>query len=160
LSAGEGSADETSGGVTRGGVTRGEVTRGEVALGEVALGEVALDKVGDEQLRSFATGGGSDRRPVLVEVALPRRQVRLGSSVRGGPQGRAPVGVEPRPGGAGDQDAATVESARAFLAGELGAEPVWLGAAGAFTAEVTGDELAAIARSPLVRAVHPNRRLG
>jgi len=117
-----------------------------------------LGKVEGGELRRFAASGGSGRRSVLVEVAGPRRRVQLAP---GGEGARTtPLRVQ----AASEEDersaAAAVEEARQLLTGLLGSDPVWLAAARCFVAEVTPAQLAAIAASPLTRAVHPNRQLG
>jgi hypothetical protein len=46
-----------------------------------------------------------------------------------------------------------------FLQQLLGSQPVWIGAAKAFIATVSGRQLREIVRSPLIKAITPNRRL-
>lgn len=42
---------------------------------------------------------------------------------------------------------------------KTGMEPVWIGAAKAMVAELTGKQLGRVAASPLVRRIYPNRKL-
>ncbi|MDP9073087.1 MAG: hypothetical protein M3N98_02740 [Actinomycetota bacterium] len=114
------------------------------------------DKVSDDDLQRFA-GGQSGCRSVLVEVAIPRARAEIGVVAR-------PGNVQPLPlrlaGTTRAADpGALVATARSFLTGVLGVDPVWLDAAACFVADVTGAQLQAIVASPLVRAIHPNRHL-
>jgi hypothetical protein len=73
---------------------------------------------------------------------------------------RVPAEVlAPTPGQQAEIDHRTAEAER-FLQEVLGGSPVWLGAANAFAAAPTGRQLREIASSRLVKAIHPNRRLG
>jgi hypothetical protein len=116
-------------------------------------------KVSDPALRA-AMAAGDDTRPlsVLVEVEVPA--TRVGFREEPGSGRRVPAEVlAPIPEEQDEIDATTAEAGR-FLEEVLGGTPVWLEAANAYVASTTGTQLQEIARSRLVKAIHPNRRLG
>jgi hypothetical protein len=116
-------------------------------------------KVSDPALRA-AMAAGDDTRPlsVLVEVEVPA--TRVGFREEPGSGRRVPAEVlAPTPEEQDEIDATTAEAGR-FLEEVLGGTPVWLEAANAYVASTTGTQLQEIARSRLVKAIHPNRRLG
>jgi hypothetical protein len=113
------------------------------------------DKIADPELRRFASAGESDRRLVLVEPDLPRRWLRME---------RTPArarGFRPAAGASVDEELSRerTSEARRFLSDLLHQEPRWLATARTFVVEATGNEVARMAGSPLIKAIHPNRRL-
>jgi hypothetical protein len=107
-----------------------------------------------------AMAAGDDARPVsvLIEVDVPA--TRVGFREDPGSGRRVPAEVlAPTPEEQDEIDATTAEAGR-LLEEVLGGTPVWLEAANAFVASTTGSQLQEIARSRLVKAIHPNRRLG
>jgi hypothetical protein len=123
------------------------------------MGYEPAAKVTDPALLA-AMAAGDDMRPVsvLIEVDVPAP--RVGFREEPGSGRRVPAEVlAPTP---EEQEAidATTAAAGRFLEEVLGGPPVWLEAANAFVAATTGSQLQEIARSRLVKAIHPNRRLG
>jgi hypothetical protein len=105
-------------------------------------------KLPDPDLRSLATEGSDSVVSVLIQVDEPPPRVTLAQ----GTQRRWRVDS---PSAAGLRRAEAAQ----FLGQVLGSTPRWLSAAGAFVADVTGAQLAEIARSPLTRSVARNRNL-
>lgn len=104
-------------------------------------------KLPDPDLRHFAAEGSDGVVSVLIQVDDPPPRVILAQ----GTQRRWRVDQPP-------QGLRRAEAAQ-FLGRVLGSTPRWLSAAGAFVADVSGKQLAEIARSPLTRSVAPNRTL-
>lgn len=103
---------------------------------------------------------GDDAPPVsvLIEVDVPA--TRVGFREEPGSGRRVPAEVlAPTPEEQAEIDTTTAEAGR-FLEEVLGGPPLWLEAANAYVASTTGSQLREIVRSPLVKAIHPNRRLG
>jgi hypothetical protein len=113
-------------------------------------------KIVDPDLQRFVDLEGEERRLLLVEPELPARQLRMQRSDRGERPFR-PAGVEPE-----DREGRALRRAEAerFLAELLHRQPRWLDASRTFVVEATGRELALMIRSPLIKAIHPNRRIG
>lgn len=123
------------------------------------MGDDPAAKITDPALLA-AMAAGDDAPPVsvLVEVDVPA--ARVGFREDPGSGRRVPAEVlAPTPEEQDETDATTAEAGR-FLEEVLGGTPVWLEAANAFVASATGSQLEEIARSRLVKAIHPNRRLG
>jgi hypothetical protein len=95
---------------------------------------------------------------VLIELDVPATRVGLRDDPGSGRRVPAEV-LAPTPEQQAEIDHRTAEAER-FLQEVLGGSPVWLGAANAFAAAPTGRQLREIASSRLVKAIHPNRRLG
>jgi hypothetical protein len=122
-----------------------------VLSGEVGwLDESVARKLPDAELRAFAANRSDDVVSVLIEVDQPSPRVTLTQ----GSRRQRPRITAPQPAAGNRWD----EAAR-FLGEILGSQPRWLSAAGAFVADVTGAQLAEIARSPLTRSVARNRNL-
>jgi hypothetical protein len=115
-------------------------------------------KVTDPALLAAVAGDEDQPLSVLIELDVPATQVGLRDDPGSGRRVPAEVLV-PTPEQQAEIDHRTAEAAR-FLREVLGGSPVWLGAANAFAAAPTGRQLREIASSRLVKAIHPNRRLG
>jgi hypothetical protein len=113
-------------------------------------------KIADPDLKRFVDLEAEERRLLLVEPELPARQLRMQRSERVGPSFR-PVGVEPED---REDRARRTAEAEHFLGELLHCQPRWLDASRTFVVEATGREVAAMIRSPLIKAIHPNRRIG
>ena len=107
----------------------------------------------DGSLRQLARERSDDAAPVLIEVAGPTEDVEVpiqrGPAVNGR---RATVTVAASSG-------PPPESAETAVSRILGQTPRYLRAARSFAAVATGAQLAALAASPLVAAIRPNRQL-
>jgi hypothetical protein len=118
--------------------------------------------VHDPRLRALADEGSADDVvSVIIEVEVP--SPRFTAARRPGiPGGDRRVGaVRPQLQTSGEATSTTRrEEAARFLGRLLGSVPRWLPAAHAFVADVTGAQLAEIARSPLTRSVAVNRSFG
>jgi hypothetical protein len=111
--------------------------------------------IGDEALRRLARQRSTEVVPVLIEVDEPSApaEIELGRR-RETVTGRTtsiPVTVP-------TQAAATAEAVR-VLTDVFGRTPPYLRAAHAFVSRATGAQLAALAASPLVRAISPDRHV-
>jgi hypothetical protein len=109
----------------------------------------------DASLRALAHNESGASAPVLIELDGPMAARRVDLGRRRDEVGSTPssvVVIAP----AGRPAAAAVRA----VAGILGHTPRYLRAAGAFAAEATGAQLAALAATPAVRAISPNRRIG
>ena len=115
-------------------------------------------KVTDPALLAAMAAGDAGPLSVLIEVDVPATRVGFREDPGSGRRVPAEVLV-PTPEEQDEIDATTAEAGR-FLEQVLGGTPVWLEAANAFVASTTGSQLQEIARSRLVKAIHPNRRLG
>jgi hypothetical protein len=115
-------------------------------------------KVTDPALLAAVAGDEDQPLSVLIELDVPATQVGLRDDPGSGRRVPAEVLV-PTPEQQAEIDHRTAEAAR-FLQELLGGSPVWLGAANAFAVAPTGRQLREIASSRLVKAIHPNRRLG
>jgi hypothetical protein len=109
----------------------------------------------DATLRRLARSASDDTTvPVLIEVDVPQSQDDVAVTRGGGPSFGVPVTVavertKGRP---------TSAAARAVSV-VLGLTPQYVGAAHAYAAVATGSQLAALAATPAVRAIRPNRLL-
>ena len=115
-------------------------------------------KVTDPALLAAVAGDEDQPLSVLIELDVPATQVGLRDDPGSGRRVPAEV-LALTPEQQAEIDHRTAEAAR-FLQELLGGSPVWLGAANAFAAAPTGRQLREIASSRLVKAIHPNRRLG
>ena len=116
------------------------------------MGDEPAAKVTDPALLAAMAGDDPGPVSVLIEVDVPATQV--------GSSRRVPAEVlVPTPGQQAEIDARIADAGR-FLEQVLGGPPVWLEAANVFAAATTGRQLREIAGSGLVKAIHPNRRLG
>lgn len=117
------------------------------------------EKIPDPRLLRLAEEAGEEAESVLVEPNLARPKVELGPAMRAGGRTPAPSRVaEPTPEEAAS-DKRTRSEVERLLLEAAGAPPRWLHAARAFVARLNGAQLKAVAASPHVRAVRPNRRL-
>jgi hypothetical protein len=115
-------------------------------------------KVTDPALLAAVAGDEDQPLSVLIELDVPAARVGFRDDPGSGRRVPAEVLV-PTPEQQAEIDHRTAEAER-FLQEVLGGPPVWLGAANAFVAAPTGRQLREIASSRLVKAIHPNRRLG
>jgi hypothetical protein len=122
----------------------------------MATGDLAR-KVADPALLAVAESDAQEQVPVLIQVDVPTARVEMRQDPRTGRRIFVDV-VTPKP---EEQEAIEEQIAQAgvFLQQLLGSQPVWIGAAKAFIATVSGRQLREIARSPLIKAITPNRRL-
>lgn len=122
------------------------------------MGDEPAAKVTDPALLAAMAGDDPGPVSVLIEVDVPATQVGFREDPQSGRRVPAEVLV-PTPGQQAEIDARVADAGR-FLEQVLGGSPLWLGAANAFAAAPTGRQLREIAGSGLVKAIHPNRRLG
>jgi hypothetical protein len=122
----------------------------------MATGDLAR-KVADPALLAVAESDAQEQVPVLIQVDIPTARVEMRQDPRTGRRIFVDV-VTPKP---EEQEAIEEQIAQAgvFLQQLLGSQPVWIGAAKAFIATVSGRQLREIVRSPLIKAIMPNRRL-
>jgi hypothetical protein len=112
--------------------------------------------ISDGSLRRLAQNRSATTARVLIEIAGPTEEttVHVGSRGRFGSPPEitvnAPTPVKP---------AAAPRDAAAAVHGILGRSPRYLRAAHAFVAVATGAQLAALAASPFVTAIRPDRQL-
>ena len=111
------------------------------------------EKIRDKRLCQLATETEGEPVTVLIEPSLAPTQVefevRLGQAV----PSRRFIEMSPE---AIQADERKIEETAAFLENELGKPPHWRRAGRVFVVDVTPRQLAAIARSPLVRNIWPN----
>ena len=122
------------------------------------MGEEPAAKVTDPALLAAMAADDARLVSVLIQVDVPATRVGFREDPGSGRRVPAEVLV-PTPEEQAEIDATTAEAGR-FLEEVLGGTPVWLEAANAFAASTTGPQLREIAGSRLVKAIHPNRRLG
>jgi hypothetical protein len=109
----------------------------------------------DGSLRRLAHERSADAAPVLIEVTGPSVETDIVVG-RGGPIDGRPSAVRVR---GGVSDPAPPDGAESAVRGILGRTPRYLRAARSFAAVATGAELAALAASPAVAAIRPDRKL-
>jgi hypothetical protein len=109
----------------------------------------------DGSLRRLAHERSASAAPVLIEVAGPTEEVDLPIAHGGALNGR-PAQVTVR---AGVNDRKPPAGAVSAVRHILGRTPRYLQAARSFAAIATGAELAALAASPAVAAIRPDRQL-
>ncbi len=109
----------------------------------------------DGSLRRLAHERSADAAPVLIEVVGPSAETDIVVG-RGGPIDGRPSAVRVR---GGISDPAPPDGAESAVRGILGRKPRYLRAARSFAAIATGAELAALAASPAVAAIRPDRKL-
>lgn len=112
----------------------------------------------DEELRAFARSDASETRSVLIEVEAPEPRVEVRREVgREGPAKRRALTPS-------DEQRELVATRLAELAETVekltGRAPRVLRAAHALVADLTAEQLRAVSRNELTRAVRPNRRRG
>jgi hypothetical protein len=118
-----------------------------------------MRKISNEELLRHAIEQSPEQASVLIELELPARQVDFR---RVGNQGVAhylPSRVIAETPEQREEVERKTAEARDLLEQVLDAPPHWLSAARAFVADVNGTQLQQIARSPLIKAIRPNRRL-
>lgn len=119
----------------------------------MALAATLPSKVDDDELAGWLAGGGSGRRELIVDAAVPPRRAAFEIGARGRPRSTAIATSD------GPSRAAVLRELAAYLRSRLAVEPVELAAAGAFAIEATREEARRLLGSPLVRAIRPNRKL-
>lgn len=121
--------------------------------------EFPKEKLGSPDLRELARTGSPDTVSVIIELDVPVPQVEFGKLVRQGLEVLVPTRIAP------EDDEQRRESERkegeavVLLDRALKSKPHFIRAANAFVATVDGQELRRIARSPLFKAIRPNRKL-
>jgi hypothetical protein len=109
----------------------------------------------DATLRRLARSASDDTTaPVLIEVDVPTSQDVVAVARAGSPSFGVPgvVAVERTTG-------RPTSAATRAVSRVLGRTPQYVGAARAYAAVATGSQLAALAATPAVRAIRPNRLL-
>lgn len=115
-------------------------------------------KIPNEALHRLATQESGEPVSVLIQLDLPPQELEF---TRGNYQDNyVPFRVKPESPDQGEQAEVKIRAANEFLTELLGSPPHWLKSARAFVATVSPEQLRAIAGSPLVKEVHPNRSLG
>jgi hypothetical protein len=112
-----------------------------------------FEKVRDPELADWLFHESGEIREILVDVALPRRDVtfaEVGGRLRA---------AELRESSPGKGRAEVLRRLRALLEPFLDFPPVVLEAAGALAVRATGRQVRGFVDHPLVKAVRPNRRL-
>jgi hypothetical protein len=108
----------------------------------------------DGPLRRLARDRSDETVPVLIEMVGPTKDVDINLGRRGGATIGAPTTVT-----IATSNGAPPRSASREVTHILGRRPHYLRAARAFAAVATGAQLAALAASPLVQAIRPDRAL-
>jgi hypothetical protein len=108
--------------------------------------------IADGSLRRLAHERSEQTSPVLIEIAGPTKAVDINLGRRGGATIGAPTGISVNANDGSPPEAASEEVLRV-----LGRSPRYLRAARAYAAIATGAQLAALAASPLIHAIRPNR---
>jgi hypothetical protein len=116
-------------------------------------------RIPDPNLRRLAETRSSQTVSVLIEPDLPRQRLDFEEMSEPGTGRPRPARVAPETADETREIETRTASTQVFLRGVLDSDPRWLRSSRVFVADVTGDQLAAIARSPLTRAIHPNRQL-
>jgi hypothetical protein len=126
---------------------------------DASAGAEQLERViTDGSLRRLAQNRSDTTARVLIEVAGPTEEttVHVGPRGRFGSPPEIAVKAPPVP---STSPAAPPDAAAAAVHGILGRSPRYLRAAHAFVAVATGAQLAALAASPFVTAIRPDRQL-
>lgn len=114
--------------------------------------DISPDVVPDEGLRAWMATGGPGTRELIVEAAIPRVQVHLEF------RGQEPL-VGKVDGSGREEREHVLQELVQFAEGVLSQPPSVLAAAGAIAVRATPEQARALAQSPLVRAIRPNRVL-
>ena len=120
--------------------------------------EEHLKKVESDELRDLVRTKADGLMEVLIELDLPVSRPWLRD--RWPRASRVPYG--PIDSGAPPNEVAIqskIAEARRMIAEVTGVEPIWIGAANVMVAELTGEQLARVTASPLIRRIYPNRTL-
>jgi hypothetical protein len=111
--------------------------------------------IADGSLRRLARERSTTKAPVLIEVTGPSRPVDVAVARGGAVDGRRPTVTVM----AGAAERTPPDGAVSEVSGILGRTPRYLRAARSFAAVATGAQLAALAASPMVAAIRPDRQL-
>jgi hypothetical protein len=111
----------------------------------------------DGSLRRLAHERSATRAPVLIEVTGPSRPADVAVARGGAVDGRRPTVTVMA--AAGAVESTPPDGAVSEVSGILGRTPRYLRAARSFAAMATGAQLAALAASPAVAAIRPDRQL-
>jgi hypothetical protein len=122
-------------------------------------GEQDLAKFAEPDLRQWVTSEEAGPTSVLVQPDLPRRQIRVESSTRGGVPVTIPRGVVQQSPEEEQTEERVVAETRELLESVLGTTPTWLASARTFVVQGNSAQLRQIAASPLVKRIWPNRDL-
>jgi hypothetical protein len=121
--------------------------------------ETPAEKIVHPELRKLAAAESDNVASVLIELNLPGPQVQLDKNQFRGVFDYSLKRVVPETPTQRKESQQQINKASAFLTNLLGEKPLWLNAGRAFVANVNADQLRKIARSPLTKAIRPNRKL-
>ncbi len=126
------------------------------------MGQVAppIRKIQGNELRQLVEERTGEAASVIIQLELSPRAVESSGAERGGAGLRRALVVAPETSEERREVRRRASQTKRFLTKVLGDEPLWLQSARAFVAKASGEQLREIAESPLVKAIHPNRRLG
>jgi hypothetical protein len=115
---------------------------------------VPVEKVKDPELAVWLSQDTGETREILVDAALPGRQVLL----RQNSNGRwSPSGLQTGSDASGRRE--TLSKLKALLVKILDTSPVVLESAGAIVVRANSRQVREFVGDPLVRSVRPNRKL-
>ncbi|MDZ7291443.1 MAG: hypothetical protein ONB44_07625 [candidate division KSB1 bacterium] len=118
-----------------------------------------IEKIHNPKLLKLATEESGESATVLIELNLPVPRVDFARTKNRGMITYSPKRIESETTAQREKTTQKIDAATAFLEDVLGETPRWLKSARAFVANVNSEQLREIARSPLTKAIHPNRRL-
>jgi len=121
--------------------------------------EFPKQELGSPDLRELARTGSPDSVSVIIELDVPVPRVEFETLVRQGQEVLVPTGIAPEDDEQRNESARKEEQAVVLLDRVLKSKPHFIRAANAFVATVGGQELRRLARSPLFKAIKPNRKL-
>lgn len=123
---------------------------------ESSAHDVPAEKFRNPELHEMAVKSAAGSVSVLIEPAIPPQRVEFQRQER---RGRgASIGFPEETEDQRQRDQDTIDAAESSLRELLGESPHWLKTARAFVATVNSDQLRTMARSPLIKAIHLNRK--
>ena len=125
----------------------------------LGIKDFLIDKIPDDEVRRIATEGSKEKVSVIIQLDTPTQQVELKKVETQGVISYLPQRVKPETPEEQREIQEKTDAAKAYLEEILGTPPKWLRLARAFVAFTNGEQLRAIARSPLFKTIQPNRRL-
>ena len=114
-------------------------------------------KIDSPELQRLAAEGSPETRSVIIELDVVRPTVQFALDRHGRPRPVA-TSLERETERSGDIER-TSKEVHEFLTTTVGVDPLWLRAARAFVADVSGAQLDQIAKHPMTRVIRPNRKL-
>ncbi|MDQ3704081.1 MAG: hypothetical protein M3437_02460 [Chloroflexota bacterium] len=127
---------------------------------------VLSKKIPNQDLYRLAVVGKdevNEPTSVLIEVNLPPREISYGprEDMKSGDRFSfsRPIEIVQESPAQEEENKRRVREATKFLTKVLGKKPHYIPVGRAFVATVRPDQLALIARSPLIKAIQPNRKL-